>query len=92
MLARAVNLTLPFVKKFKNTDNISKVIDEQLSPLSQMLQNFGKRANEAEEKIQGVEESFDQAHLPIQSLNKEMQSMAEHIDDLDSELSDCLKV
>lgn len=73
------------------TDNISKVIDEKLSPLSQtlqahalQLQNFGKREDKAEERTSGVEEASVQASQRIEALEKEMQSMAEHIDDLEN--------
>ena len=49
-----------------------------------LVWNFGKRDNEAEEKISGVEEASDQAHLCNQAFEKVMQSMAEPINDLEN--------
>ena len=73
------------------TANITRVIDEKLGPLSQTLQvhtvalqEFDERATEAESRISAMEHNFDQAMARIQTLEKQVQSMADHIDDLEN--------
>ena len=73
------------------TANISKVIDEKLCLLSQMLQshaqelkNLEKRTCEAETRITEVETGGDRAHLRIQALEQQVRSMSEHTDELEN--------
>lgn len=69
------------------TDNIMKVIDDKLSSQAQTLQvhalelhNLRKRTDKIA-RIAGVEVANSQANLWIQVLEREIESMSEHIDD-----------
>lgn len=61
------------------TDNILKVIDEKLNPVSQMFQaqalepqNCGKQANEVSKWISGAEVASEQAYQWSKALDKEI--------------------
>lgn len=73
------------------TENITKVLDEKLSCLSQTLQthalrlqNAEKRTDEAEERISGIEDVTAEANHRIKTLEKTVQGMAEHIEELEN--------
>lgn len=73
------------------TANITKVIDEWLGPLSQLLETHSQRLKEIEERttavetrISATEHTADSAEKRITLLESQIQAITEHIDDLEN--------
>lgn len=73
------------------TANITRVIDEKLGPLSQTIQAHAQqlkkveeRTTETENRIAAAEHITESVETRVQVLEKQIQSMAEHIDDLEN--------
>lgn len=73
------------------TANITRVIDEKLGPLSQTIQahaqqlkKIEERTTEAENRIAAAECTSEKMETWIQVLKNQIQTMAEHIDDLEN--------
>lgn len=65
--------------------------DEKLGPFSQTLParaleliKFKERTTEAENRISAVEHTSEQVESLVQALEKQIQSMSDHIDDLEN--------
>lgn len=72
------------------TANITRVIDEKLGPLSQVieahaqqLKQIEERTTEAENRIAAAEHTCETMDTRVQVLENQIQGMAEHIDDLE---------
>lgn len=73
------------------TENISKLIDEKLSPLSQLLQqqnekldDHEKRITETENRISAVEDAAAPVEGKLETLAKRVRELTEHVDDLEN--------
>lgn len=73
------------------TANISRVIDEKLGPLSELLKlqreeldSHGKRLTEAEERISALEDTTDPVGGKIKELEKMVSELSERADDLEN--------
>ena len=73
------------------TANISKIIDDKLSPLSYLLQTHReeldtheKRITEAEGGICALEDTVEPVEGKMRALEKQVHDLTEHIDDLEN--------
>lgn len=75
----------------KLTENITKVIDEKVNTVLSAIndqtvqfQALVERVGEAEERIAGVENSTESLHATVAVLQKKVNEMTAHIDDLEN--------
>ncbi|CAK6981176.1 hypothetical protein D5F01_LYC19152 [Scomber scombrus] len=73
------------------TANISRVIDEKLGPLSELLKtqreeldSHGKRLTEVEERISALEDTTDPVGGKMKELEKMVSELSERADDLEN--------
>lgn len=73
------------------TANISKIIDEKLSPLSHLLQahreeldSHGERITEVEGRVSALEDSLGPMDSKMKALEQQVADLSEHVDDLEN--------